>query len=191
MLSQETLKKLQLEQEKLDNFIWENYCKRNNINDDKVGKTKEAFIRSKIALFVEIGELANELKTFKHWKSQKDINWDKVKEELIDCLHFFLSWANSLQIDFSNYRVQNLSGVTDYNELILSLFSETELFPLGISQDDDWLERVKNEKNQETFYRWLMIFEELCQKLGMSENDIKNEYMAKNRINWERQQKKY
>ena len=80
MLSKEILKKLQLEQKKLDNFIWENYRKRNNINDDNVGKTKESFIRSKIALLVEIGELANELKTFKHWKSQKDINWAKVKE---------------------------------------------------------------------------------------------------------------
>ena len=66
MLSSETLKKLQLEQKKLDEFIWENYRKRNNIIADNVSKTKEDFIRSKIALLVEIGELANELKTFKH-----------------------------------------------------------------------------------------------------------------------------
>ena len=191
MLTKEILKKLQLEQKKLDNFIWENYRKRNNINDDNIGKTKESFIRSKIALLVEIGELANELKTFKHWKSQKDINWAKVKEELIDCLHFFLSWTNNLQIDFSDYSFSNLSQDTDYNELVLSLFSETEVFPLGISQNNTWLERVKNEKNKETFYRWLMIFEELCQKMGMNENDIEKEYMSKNRINWERQQKKY
>jgi dimeric dUTPase (all-alpha-NTP-PPase superfamily) len=66
MLSSGTLKKLQLKQKKLDEFIWENYRKRNNITTDDVGKTKESFVRTKIALLVEIGELANELKTFKH-----------------------------------------------------------------------------------------------------------------------------
>jgi len=60
MLSNETLKKLQTEQKKLDEFIVRN----NNITDNF--KSKESFIRTKIALLVEIGELANELKTFKH-----------------------------------------------------------------------------------------------------------------------------
>ena len=59
MLSPKTLKKLQSEQEKLDQFIRQ----KKNLTDDN---TKESFIRTKIALLVEIGELANELKTFKH-----------------------------------------------------------------------------------------------------------------------------
>jgi dimeric dUTPase (all-alpha-NTP-PPase superfamily) len=59
MLSPETLKKLQLEQEKLDNFI----IQKKNLSDIK---DKQGFVRTKIALLVEIGELANELKTFKH-----------------------------------------------------------------------------------------------------------------------------
>jgi dimeric dUTPase (all-alpha-NTP-PPase superfamily) len=59
MLSLETIKKLQNEQKKLDEFI----VKKNNITDNF--KSKESFIRTKIALLVEIGELANELKTFK------------------------------------------------------------------------------------------------------------------------------
>jgi dimeric dUTPase (all-alpha-NTP-PPase superfamily) len=67
MLSPKTLKKLQLEQRKLDELIWENYCKRNNLpTSEKANKSKDSFIRIKVALFVEIGELANELKTFKH-----------------------------------------------------------------------------------------------------------------------------
>jgi len=59
MLTSEILKKLQLEQKKLDEFIFQ----KNSIND---GDSKKRFIRTKIALLVEIGELANELKTFKH-----------------------------------------------------------------------------------------------------------------------------
>ena len=60
MLTPATLKKLQLEQKKLDEFI----VKNNNITDNF--KSKESFVRTKIALLVEIGEFANEIKTFKH-----------------------------------------------------------------------------------------------------------------------------
>ena len=59
MLSNETLKRLQSEQKKLDEFIRQ----EKNLTD---ANSKESFIRTKIALLVEIGELANELKTFKH-----------------------------------------------------------------------------------------------------------------------------
>jgi dimeric dUTPase (all-alpha-NTP-PPase superfamily) len=59
MLSLETIKKLQKAQEKLDEFI----VKKNNITDIE---TNKSFIHTKIALLVEIGELANELETFKH-----------------------------------------------------------------------------------------------------------------------------
>jgi len=59
MLSQKTLKKLQLEQEKLDQFI----VQKKKLTDTD---SKASFVRTKIALLVEISELANELKTFKH-----------------------------------------------------------------------------------------------------------------------------
>ena len=101
MISNKTLKNLQSEQKKLDEFIREKYLQRNDtISYDK----KDSFLRVKIALLVEIGEFANELKTFKHWKKQTEINWEKAKEELIDCLHFFLSLINNL-----NHLIFNLS----------------------------------------------------------------------------------
>jgi dimeric dUTPase (all-alpha-NTP-PPase superfamily) len=59
MLTPETIKNLQLEQKRLDEFI----VQKKNLADVD---SKKSFIRTKIALLVEIGELANELKTFKH-----------------------------------------------------------------------------------------------------------------------------
>jgi dimeric dUTPase (all-alpha-NTP-PPase superfamily) len=59
MLTPATLKKLKSEQQKLDELI----IQKNNITDSQ---TKASFIRTKVALLVEIGELANELETFKH-----------------------------------------------------------------------------------------------------------------------------
>jgi dimeric dUTPase (all-alpha-NTP-PPase superfamily) len=59
MLTPQTLNKLQTEQKKLDEFI----IQKKNLTD---ADSKSNFIRTKIALLVEIGELANELETFKH-----------------------------------------------------------------------------------------------------------------------------
>ena len=59
MLTPQTLKELQNKQKELDEFI----VKSKNLTDTN---SKKNFIRTKIALLVEIGELANELKTFKH-----------------------------------------------------------------------------------------------------------------------------
>ena len=59
MLTSQTLKKLQNKQKELDEFI----IQKKNLTDSD---SKVSFIRTKIALLVEIGELANELKTFKH-----------------------------------------------------------------------------------------------------------------------------
>ena len=59
MLTPQTLKELQNKQKELDEFI----VKSKNLTDTD---SKKSFIRTKIALLVEIGELANELATFKH-----------------------------------------------------------------------------------------------------------------------------
>jgi len=187
MLTPRTLKKLQLEQKKLDEFI----VKNKNITDTK---DEGYYVWGKVALLVEIGELANELKTFKRWKSQKEVDWEKAKEELIDCFHFYLSFTNTFRIDFSDYNkfqekfseknsnivAYDLSpqSITRFNELLLGFFSEADRM-IGYIP-----EKV-------SFYRWLMIFEELAQKLGMkNEKDIEDVYMTKNKKNWERQDNK-
>jgi dimeric dUTPase (all-alpha-NTP-PPase superfamily) len=59
MLTIKTLNKLQTKQKELDEFIRQ----KKNLTD---ANSRESFIRIKVALLVEIGELANELKTFKH-----------------------------------------------------------------------------------------------------------------------------
>jgi dimeric dUTPase (all-alpha-NTP-PPase superfamily) len=125
MLTPPTLQKLQLEQAKLDQFI----VQKKNLTDTD---SAQSFIRTKVALLVEIGELANELGTFKHWKKATKINLEKAQEELIDCFHFYLSWANSFGIDFVDYKFRKLVPEPDYNELLLSLFLETGSFSMSV-----------------------------------------------------------
>lgn len=86
--------------EALKTFDIEELLKRQTILDNKFDK-KETLrgrtqIRTYIAYFTELGELAQELKSdWNYWKnSRKKINKQRVLEELSDCLHFYLSFIN-------------------------------------------------------------------------------------------------
>lgn len=52
--------------------------------------TKGEWVQKKaLALMVELGEVVEEAK-FKWWKNSADIDEAKLKEEIVDVLHFFL-----------------------------------------------------------------------------------------------------
>ena len=55
--------------------------------------------RLKLALLVEVGEFANEIKSFKAWRKKPEIDWKKAKEELIDCLCFFFGLVSIYKVD--------------------------------------------------------------------------------------------
>jgi dimeric dUTPase (all-alpha-NTP-PPase superfamily) len=184
MLSNETLKRLQTEQKKLDEFIKKGYLQRNN----KENYEKDSYLRVKIALLVEIGEFANELKTFKHWKKQTEINWSKAKEELIDCLHFFLSLINNYQVDFADYQSEKIVPETSCNELLMEFFWTATQLP---TQLPNLLTIPEEKENKNIFYNSWKAFDKVFQKLGMNEEDIENAYMVKNKVNWERQKSNY
>lgn len=189
MLSPKTIKKLQDAQAKLDEFI----RKKNNLADSN---TQKSFVRTKIALLVEIGELANELETFKHWKKNKKsvaekgpTELAKACEELIDCLHFYLSWANSFEIDFANYKFNKLVPEPDENELLLALFSETEAFnttlPLSIlkpkmldSFEKNFSENTKEIEKKRFSKKDLKIIQETKEKIKKDLEKIGNNFLT-------------
>ncbi len=79
------LRELLKKQEELDGIILE-----------RADIKKYPYESMKLALLVELGELANEVQSFKHWKQHKEINREKVLEEFADCLHLALSLENQL-----------------------------------------------------------------------------------------------
>ncbi len=64
---------------------------------DKIENSNLIYKR-RFALLTEIVEFANEVKWFKYW-SKKNSDTQKVKEELIDVIHFALSIAQKYIID--------------------------------------------------------------------------------------------
>lgn len=72
-------------QKKLDKLIFKNS-----------GIERYPFEDIKLALLTELGELGNEVQSFKYWKRNKNIKTERILEEFADCLHFALSLENYL-----------------------------------------------------------------------------------------------
>lgn len=69
-------------QEKFDNDVIKNRGLENI--------TPEQWIQKEtLAMISELAELLDEV-NFKWWKNPKEINYDNLKEELVDILHFFV-----------------------------------------------------------------------------------------------------
>ena len=83
------VKKLCEMQEILDQRIMKEHgLEGKNLEDNKI-----------LALLVEICELANETRCFKHWSTKGPSEKGILLEEYVDSLHFFLSIANYRQYD--------------------------------------------------------------------------------------------
>lgn len=145
--------------------------------------------RLKLCLLVEIGELANEIKSFKAWRRKKEIDWVKAKEELIDCLCFFLDLSNLFQVEQVEILSTPEKSEPQFNKLLLELFYKTnnlfilkneELYNLGKTKISD----------QNTYYEWLKVFCALCKKLSVNEKELLDIYLTKNKINQQRAREK-
>ncbi len=150
--------------------------------------------RLKLNILVEIGEFANELKTFKLWRNKKEIDLAKAKEELVDCLCFFLGLWDIYQIDFVDYKLNGFfRKELDFNDLLLDFFFQTE--NLIILEDEAFYkpkEKLRlTKKEKETYYRWLRTFNEIVQKLSMDEEELLTVYLQKNDLNHQRVSRGY
>lgn len=160
------LKKLLNMQKELDKTIFKN----SDI-------TKYPLEKVKLALLVELGELANEDKCFKYWKKHKEIDKERVLDEFADCLHFALSLENEFhQI---NYTIRDIEEA--YSKSIKCVANEDEktieflqTFELVINEDD-----------------YLLAVISIGVAIGITLNEIEQAYLAKNKVNYERQNNGY
>lgn len=126
-----------------------------------------------IALFVELGEMMNELPTtFKYWKSSAEDNRDKALVEYVDVLHFALSLANRLGPIFRD-GLESGKEEFDYNSRFIANISQLSLQKLLFAT-------AENE-----FTRISFLFA-LGRKLGFTWGEVYNVYHLKNAENWER-----
>ena len=152
----EQLKELLKMQRVLDEAILKEH---GNVYDEKIAE------QMKIAFFVELGELMNEMPTkFKHWKKTAKDNREAALVEYVDALHFQLSLFNYYKfiINESIHDYNNISEIYQsvyecLSSIIIlngSEFGLTSLFELGKLLGFTWDEiyqayKAKNEINYE------------------------------------------
>lgn len=142
---------------------------------DKQGVEYDNSITKKIklALFVELGELFNELpSSFKYWKPNAVDNRDKALVEYVDCLHFAMSLhyyrndeivTDELKMfEYYNYNSSSYKNIPDIMD---------SLFYIDLSSKENLLEGI------------LL----LGGYLGFTWEEIYETYIKKNKINYDRQ----
>ncbi len=125
--------------------------------------------RKLVALLVEIGEFANEIRPFKYWKKTMDINEDHIKEEFVDGIHFFLSLT--LKAGGSPV-VDPIIISEDQNIQLSKLFEETS--------------KLNSNFNIKQLAKAFGIYMGMGKLVGLQETEIEKFYIEKNRVNYER-----
>jgi len=125
----------------------------------------------RIALFVELGELLNELPTkFKHWKASAADNRVKALVEYVDCLHFALSIHNYYHVKIDTDQFEQMHN---YNYAFKQTNEYYTIYEL--------LEKIASSKVITLHYVLALGY-----KLGFTWEEIYNAYKEKNKVNYER-----
>ncbi len=132
--------------------------------------------RKILALFVELGELANETRCFKFWSSKPPAADDIILEEYVDGLHFILSigiglgWEDEMEADI----MPSEEGLTS---LFNTVFTDAADFD--------------RDRTLSRFSTLFTAFLALGGKLGFNGADIQRGYFDKNKENHNRQEQGY
>lgn len=153
-----------IQQELNQRIIDEHNLKEEDIVDDRF-----------LAFFVELGELANETRTFKYWSLKPASADEVILEEYSDGLHFLLTIG--LSLDRPHLEFYNQESDQSLTELFLSVYNDANI--------------VRSMQSKFVFVRMYNTFMLIAKKLGFSEQDVYDSYMRKNEINHQRQDDGY
>jgi dimeric dUTPase (all-alpha-NTP-PPase superfamily) len=138
----------------------------------------------KLALLVELGELANEWKGFKHWKKHKEINREKLVEEFADCLSFALSLENELQ-QVRVFGYENFINILKNVKEILNKYDSNTKESMRMTAFTLAFSQVASLKNVVSNVLSVGIY------LDLTFEEMELAYLAKNKVNYERQNNGY
>ena len=136
--------------------------------------TKE---KLQLAIIDELGELTHELKGDWCWwkKTQKPVDRKRVLEELVDVYHFVMTWE---MFKRTEYKI----------EYILKAYA-IEILTFGTNEKNETLDYIICRMGLDKYkLDWLL---KLTGKLGFKFDEVYQEYLNKNMINYERLQNGY
>lgn len=172
-----TFKELRKAQKQLDTHIIDNFSLSLS--------RKEYFTNQVTAFMVELGELANEVRSFKHWSKKPPSSKEVILEEYVDGLHFILSITNFLGGDFTPEILSLEPSMDEINNVFLNTWSlASELYLIAVTESE--------ESASELLVELVEIYLHLgVNNLGFELDEIITAYHKKQQVNYERQRNDY
>jgi dimeric dUTPase (all-alpha-NTP-PPase superfamily) len=179
------LDKLYTMQEKLDKTILDNEKMRTGEEIDKNLLLNQTIL----ALQVEVAELANATRCFKHWSIKGPESKERLLDEYADILHFFLSIGNQMDMQakemsipkalfkISKKHIMDIIVVLSYH--INDLYTETTAI------------LIRKPKTISLYSSILRAIEELGAYLKFTTEEVEQAYMEKHKENYRRQEEGY
>lgn len=137
---------------------------------------QDLFNEKQLAFLVELSELANETRCFKYWSLKSSSERSVILEEYVDGLHFVLTLG--LALEYTNSMVKNTYS---YRETVTEQFLE-------VMHQTHQLNQQRTEANYQAL---VDSFLGLGQQLGFSYKEMEEGYLAKNKVNHQRQDEGY
>lgn len=173
------LEKLYKMQEELDKYILEKH-------NTKMRK-EELLDKTILSLLVEVGELANATRCFKHWSLKGPESKERLLDELADCLHFYLSIGNQIGEGYLNIRMESGFKGLDINSSLtfelLVLYSYLGAFGNECSMSGVDLEEIYQSIGDSIF--------KIIDLLDFTDEEVEQAYLKKHEENYRRQREGY
>ena len=138
---------------------------------------KKVFMETKLALFVELAELANEVKSFKFWSIKGSGPKEKILEEYIDGLHFITSLC----------LMKKINPIFNIDTKVKRTLTKQEITIKFL----DLFKKIYKLNSKNSLIKWFIKFLNFGFCLNFSLNKILNAYVKKNKINYQRQENNY
>jgi dimeric dUTPase (all-alpha-NTP-PPase superfamily) len=141
---------------------------------DRIGYNEpDRFDQLILALLVEIGVCANEVRCFKFWSHKPASAKEVILEEYVDGLHFLLEIGLEIEV----IDPWQPSYEIDINGQFRSLYYHAS--------------RINEYSNHDDYEHTVSYFIGLGEMLGFTWEEIEEAYFAKNKINHKRQEEGY
>ncbi|SDB94918.1 Dimeric dUTPase, all-alpha-NTP-PPase (MazG) superfamily [Pelagirhabdus alkalitolerans] len=152
-------------QQKLDQYIQSNH----NVSSEEI------FDHKILALFVELGELANETRTFKFWSVKEASSKSVLLEEFVDNIHFLLSLG--LDDGHKPASIDHMPYEGDLTGLFNQLYRAIDYY--------------RDDRSIASYLTVFGLYLTLGDQLGFSDQSIQQAYIDKNEVNYKRQDENY
>ena len=160
---------------------------------------KDLVANTYVALDVELGEMANEARWFKHWSNDQKPRKESLLEEYVDALHFFLSIA--IQKGWEDALYLHEGAILDVEDSgfqggLTEVFLEMKYFLINSLVEKDRNKKFENAvgcTKQEYNFRtsWFLFVAIGLVGFGFTLEQIEQAYFKKNKVNHERQDNGY